>query len=231
MKLGNDVSTVLNSFKGSSNPALAVPGELRYEFDAQNIVMCVIHSSEDTRSALREAALFFCEKEIDEVIRRISIRKTYNSEFRHFVECAKRPDFADFFSILSKVQYELLSMTLPFVENVKMRTTLETIQSEIDYLTNQLRSTRGYLYRARIFTGYWESATVQRNALKDLSATKSEVQDIALVLYHLVDPTKFFGILADELIEYLEERSLLLDPWEQTVLETGLPFHDLQVRG
>lgn len=64
------VAERLTVLKGPANPAQTRPGQLRYRYRSQNMLMSVVHSSEDAHAAIREACLFFGEQRVDAAISR-----------------------------------------------------------------------------------------------------------------------------------------------------------------
>jgi nucleoside diphosphate kinase len=58
----------MRRLKGNCNPALAQPGELRYDLRAPNRLLGLIHSADDWQGTLREATMFFAER-LDQVLK------------------------------------------------------------------------------------------------------------------------------------------------------------------
>jgi len=70
---GNDFDTIfekIDSIKGTSNALTAPDGTIRKEFHGNNMIMNLIHSSDDPVATFREAELFFNCNEIEQSLTR-----------------------------------------------------------------------------------------------------------------------------------------------------------------
>ncbi|MDQ5821102.1 MAG: nucleoside-diphosphate kinase [Actinomycetota bacterium] len=220
---GRDVTASLKALKGPSNPALGEPGQLRYDFDAQNIVMCVVHTSESTVEVLREACLFFSQTELDEAIEaaidlRRSGRVPNGIDERPLHTGTIDVDVHNFFSLMCSIQRRLLGLI--------DASGAADAEDALEEAERAARRTDGYRQRAALTDDLWRQVAGVPERANDAAG-----EPALALLRALSNPASFFPILADELIRSLHQHSIELSPWDELLLETGLAFHQLQIAG
>ena len=66
---GQCPSSVMRALKGKANPRLQRAGQLRFDFNAPNRILSLMHSSDDAEAAVREGRVFFKQDEIERAMR------------------------------------------------------------------------------------------------------------------------------------------------------------------
>ncbi|WP_146179901.1 nucleoside-diphosphate kinase [Micromonospora sp. RP3T] len=203
----------LTVLKGPANPAQTRPGQLRYRYRSQNMLMSIVHSSEDADSAIREACLFFGEQRVDEAISR---------RCPAVLDAAEIPAvpamLPTFHQIVAATQIALLDRLQPRIEcrreAVMVRTALQ--QAHGGDLTDPV-----YRRRTRALRAPWRYASPLREEL----SSRRDPESVYLTWSMQMSQTA--ATFGDGVVDHLRNLRVDLDDWAETVLVSGWGFHSL----
>jgi nucleoside diphosphate kinase len=220
----------LTAIKGPSNPALTKPGQIRYECGSQNMVMCVIHSSDSTSSMLREACLFFGEERVTRALEGSAEPGAPDAVdvpallTRHGLPARPR-HLPTFHQVLAAVQIAVMERPLVTGDPV-----LAPLAAPVTAVLRDLHGAElagpEYAARTEALCSAWQTTGT---ALLDELAGREEDELVFLRWAALLRDTA--SAYADEVISRLRAANLDIGRWDEVVLETGWGFHDLIVEG
>jgi nucleoside diphosphate kinase len=211
----------LTQIKGPSNPALSSPGMLRYDFGAQNMVMCVVHASDIAESATREACLFFESDAVETALRNAQSGTPQHITTEEVslvlresalpVQQERRPNFHQ---VLAGLHCQILDIAAPPGAAEHAATIRAAINGHLAHPS--------YERRTQTFLTLWRTLDGQR-----LLSHLNTADVPASFLTWSAQLTDTWCALTDEVIEALRPAGLTIDLWSEVSLETGLGFHDL----
>lgn len=198
--------------KGSSNPMLTQPGQIRYEFDALNTVMCVIHTSATTIEALREACLFFTAEHVESALNNIRnsplpspvISEQNQSDSNH----------AEFFEIVTHLQDEVANSL-----GIHFKVVKDSFEKHSRIDSNESK----YLQSYDIYSNLWKAR------LKQINELGIQKNDLAEILFALLNPSQLFSINVEQLLAYLHQFDIFISEWQSLLLETGCAFFPTKI--
>jgi nucleoside diphosphate kinase len=216
-------SEILTEIKGPSNPADTKPGQIRYDCGSQNMVMCVVHSSEDTNSALREASLFLGERRVARAIE--GAGHGPDVEMAALLTEHRLPPvprlLPTFHQALALLQLDVLQR--PVVSGrAALRAPAEMVASALRARYAGSLADHDYFVRTEGLRSAW------RDGGPGFLASLARPDDDELTFLHwsaLLDDT--ISAYSDVALSRLRERGYTIDQWNATVLELGWGFHDL----
>lgn len=210
----------LAEIKGPSNPALGRPGQLRYDHRSQNMVMCVVHSSDASQTMLREACLFFGA---DRVARAIAgprpARGRHVTAVPHGRSGTGPCPEPHFHQVLADLQRRIV------VELGRHKVVgtgdVEQVAAGLQGLVDGPMTDPRYDRRTAELLRLWD----QPYARKLLAALSGSPRDDAAFLSWSARLTDTSTALVDRVLARLETQGYVLSPYERLLLETGLGFH------
>jgi nucleoside diphosphate kinase len=204
------------ALKGPANPALTHPGQLRYDFRSQNMVMCVLHCSDATDTMLREACLFFGTGRVAAALTAGPAHQRHRAALAELDRGKPEPHFHQ---TLAELQHRI-------VGELAARGEIEEalagqVLDRLEKLTADGLDDLRYERRTERLLEFWTSAPAA-----PLLATirHPEADDAAFLAWssRLVDTS---SALADLVLSRLVELGYRLTPYQHVLLETGLGFH------
>ncbi|MGW2226111.1 nucleoside-diphosphate kinase [Streptomyces formicae] len=212
----------LIAVKGPSNPALTRPGEIRHECGAQNMMMCAVHSSDDTRTTLREACLFFGADRVTAALEHP--RALSAPDLEALLDGHGLPSapcrLPNFHQTLATLQHSVL--TAPCVTgDPGLAPHAAVVATQLRLRTADELTRPEYGARTRALRAVWRA---HGGELLRRVAGRPELE---LAFLHWSAPlTGTRSAYADVVLGALRERGHVVDQWAATVLETGWAFHD-----
>ncbi|MFJ2766858.1 nucleoside-diphosphate kinase [Streptomyces sp. NPDC087300] len=234
----------LIAVKGPSNPALTRPGEIRHECGAQNMMMCAVHSSDDTGTMLREACLFFGAERVTAALERTRAEDDRchgagTGEVRGADGPRSGLSAPDIEALLGGHGLPSRPCRLPNFHQALaalQRSVLESARVTADpelaphaaALAARLRGRTAdalahpdYGTRTRALRAVW------RDHGAELLGRVAGCPELEPAFLHWSAPLTGTGsAYADLVLTGLRERGHVVDQWAATVLETGWAFHD-----
>lgn len=222
---GRMAAEVLNEAKGPSVPALTVPGQLRYDFGSQNMVMCVIHSSDDTEAVMREASIFFNQEILDRVLSAGPIEPA-----RHLIDVEEllvaeglpvhpQPR-SSFHQVLARVQADIVGrLSLPQEIGGKLA---DPVKGLLLSMAEGELGDLSYVRRTSALRRLWDSENARR-----LLQVVDKNDDLGVFLSWSARLEHTGQALMDQVISVLRARGVYIDEWDEITLDTGFGFHSL----
>jgi len=210
-------SALLAELKGPANPALTVPGQLRYEFRSQNMVMCVVHTSDATESTLREACLFLGERRVRSVLETASGVAVEPHRVLPNNGRRLRPNFHQ---AIAGLQRRIL---------LRHHRSLDSAIAVADTLTESIGGTLeapDYAARTEALLALWRNGHAAELAAALHRAPACELADDLVFLRWSTALRATSSAFADGVLDRLRASGHEFDRYETILLETGLGFHD-----
>jgi nucleoside diphosphate kinase len=218
--LAEPASAVLSELKGPANPALTRPGQLRFEFGSQNMVMCVVHCSDATESMLRESCLFFGVTAMRRLLDATSpARVDVEIPLADGLPCTRQPNFHQ---VLAGLQARITARLAGREHGDLARRTADALRQIV---ADEL-SAPAYTDRTAALLGFWADPGAE--LLRCADPTRS---DETCLLHWTARLTDTSSAYADLVLNRLRDLGYEFDHWEELVLETGFGFHDWISRG
>lgn len=225
---GPPAAEALAAVKGPSNPALTRPGQLRFDFGSQNMVMCLVHSSDSAESALREACLFFGELRVAGVLSRAGQGQPAPDVAALLAghglpaRAAPRPTFHQ---AVARLQAAILEGPAVQGDPDLARPGRDMAAVLRQACQADLAHPR-YQARTEALLSAWRA---HGTGLLRLAAGRQDDELAFLTWSAALEDT--ICAYADGVLARLRERGHAIDPWTEILLETGWGFHDLIDQG
>lgn len=217
-----DVSAAerLSELKGPSNPGLSAPGLLRYEFGSQNMVMCVVHTSDLPETAVREACLFLGSDAVESSLRGAEdgTRRDLNpAEVVERLVAGGAPTrsvrLPNFHQVLAGLQARIVRRSaVP---------TSEQATRSLEQLVAGALTDPDYGRRTAALHAWWDAEG------RDVLAALDPGDDAEAFVAWSARLDDTWAALIDRVVERLRALGHDLDLWAEVSLETGLGFHDM----
>lgn len=210
----------LSELKGPSNPGLSEPGLLRYEFGSQNMVMCVVHTSDLPETAVREACLFFGSDVTESVLRDADDGTRRDLEQAEVVErlvaggAPARPvRLPNFHQVLAGLQARIVRQSAGPAGDQAARS--------LEQLAAGPLADPDYRRRTATLQAWWYTDGPDVLAVLDAS------NDAEAFVAWSARLENTWAALTDRVIDRLRALGHDIDLWAEVSLETGLGFHDM----
>ncbi len=231
------LSHFVEEIKGPSNPALTRPGQLRHSYPAINVVLCTVHSSDDSLEALREAAIFFSIDEVRSAIDRVPfVLKGERQEVhrRFFDYCSMwngvRARSEGFFGTLVNVKARILARLyeleeFPRAALFEIYAAMRTAVADSSSYRLVAEQMHGLLER--------EAQLIERYQLEKYTRSNATTSETTLleILGTLARHEDFESLRFCHVSDVMKRNLIPLDAWEFIVLESSFIFHKLQLNG
>lgn len=238
-----DCAEYINDLKGSANPAETKKHHLRNKYNSQNVLLCTMHSSDYTKDVIRESRVVFSTQEllngIDNSEEAIQNKKP---KIHHYLEGyldTLNNDIRteDFFKVMINLKKRIyLSICLrgdDFFSNKDLLTEYNNIIITLDTKDN-------YLDKVYTFHNFvkFESILIKREELdqkilnkyrSETSVVKCQLLNLLKVYNQLCDFRNYDCINFNDFKFVLDSNNIVIDEWEQLLLETSLIFHNIQI--
>ncbi|WP_223874841.1 nucleoside-diphosphate kinase [Salinispora oceanensis] len=209
----------LSELKGPSNPGLSEPGLLRYEFGSQNMVMCVVHTSDLPETAVRESCLFLGSDAVESVLRGAdggTRRDLAPAEVVDRLVAGGVPTRAvrlpNFHQVLAGLQARIVRRSAgPTSDRA----------ASLEQLAAGPLSDLDYGRRTAALHEWWSTEGHDVLAVLD----PDDEAEAFLAWSARLEGT--WAALTDRVIDRLRELGHDIDLWAEVSLETGLGFHDM----
>lgn len=205
-----DVSAAerLSELKGPSNPGLSAPGLLRYEFGSQNMVMCVVHTSDQPETTAREACLFFGSDAVESALRGAEDDTRRDLTPAEVVERLALGGAPTRSARLPNFHQVLAGLQARIVRQSAVPASQQAAQS-LEQLAAGALTNPDYGRRTAALHAWWDA------------------DDAEAFLAWSVPLQDTWAALTDRVVDRLRELGHDLDLWAEVSLETGLGFHDM----
>lgn len=244
-----DCAQYFDSLKGPSNPALTKPEHIRYRYRAMNVVLCIIHSSDNAEQSLRELRIFFSRDEFlamlehvpDALDGRLSMSYLYlEQSVDRWYGKTRRP--GSFFEVLTIVKIRTLAHLLEWKQfglPVKLLRELydqmlEVVDQHLPYV-EEAEAIQKLLERELLLLNSCDVNKMVEPATHPIKCLEYMAQrDLPLLLQALrwmADYKNFETIPFLTFKEILRRNLVMIDKWESLVIETSFVFHLEQLRG
>jgi hypothetical protein len=210
----------LSELKGPSNPGLSEPGLLRYEFGSQNMVMCVVHTSDLPETAVREACLFLGSDAVESALRGADDGTRLDLDPAEVVERlvaggapTRSVRLPNFHQVLAGLQARIIRRSASPTSDQAARS--------LEQLAAGPLADPDYGRRTAALRAWWNTDG------PDVLAVLDPSDDAEAFLAWSARLEDTWAALADRVVERLRELGHDLDLWAEVSLETGLGFHDM----
>lgn len=242
-----DCSLFVESLKGPSNPTLTKPEHLRYRYRSMNVVLCTIHSSDDTEQSVRESRIFFSQREFMSALEHVPVTLEGRKPGpHHYLEKAvdrwygrtRRP--GSFFEILGIMKIRILAHLLgcPGLNVEVLRElyddVLEIALQRLPYVEESEKIHQLLDRELEILRIIEKNMKIQANLEMESTLSEMEMNDRFLLLEALrmlADYKSFENVSFIQFREIIRRNLVVMDDWESLVLETSMIFHMIQLRG